>query len=423
MPTISKVLVVLIVLVSLGFIYLSYTVLEARRNWDVVIKKKAAEVDKVAAEVEIMATGDEDARKLFKEFVEKELLPLASTEANAVYKKKIDEGTDAMAAWAVAMDSFIDSKTLTAFQQSVEKLNDLQRASIPEETQWQEALRAYEAAERDLDQQMKNLDTAYALFLGEQVPPGGLGGIRTIGERKVEGVYRGLGVDAMRRNVVRVGQVIGQQKAIFATMFSDGQKNQIHLADKVAATTDEAATLQKAANGADKEVIERKREVEEEKIALERERVSLAEVEKKLAASITLMNALQLQFDETQEKCLQLTKLVKVKEIEADRRRGVRTVVLTPDGINATGKVLAVDDKDGTIRVAIGTRAGVRKGDHLHVYRTNPERKYLGRLEISESDSDSSVGQMLLEFRQRPIKVDDWVTTEFTPQNGSATNE
>lgn len=426
MPTTSKVLIPIITVVTLAFIWLATAVLETRHNWHKKIAATPAElkpadppsmatqVEKVKGEVDLLVRGDDEARELFKKFVKEEIHPLASEQFKKVFDDKVAAGLDALPAFVVALDSFVDSKALEAYRQAVENLNNLQKSPAIEETQLGPLILAFEVAERDLDQQFKNLDQAFQLFLGET---GQTGGIRAMGDRRVEGVYKGLGVDIVRSAIIRVGEIIAQQRAIYVTMLSDGAKNETLLRDKVASTADQASQIKKAADGAEKERDERQRELDEEKARHAREKVLLAEWEDKRDKSIAALAALQKQFDDTQARCIELTKFVRSKEIELDQKRGVRTVILTPDGIKATGEIKSIDEKTGLIRVDLGRKAGVQNGSHLHVYRSSPQAKYLGILEVSETDTDGSSGLMLKEYRQVLIKVGDSVATEIVKRD------
>ena len=85
MPTASKVLVVLILVVALVFVWLSFSVAEARRQWNVKVKAKGDEVVKVTKEIELMENGYEEAAKEFRTLAE-EVLKLGSKGAQDEFK-------------------------------------------------------------------------------------------------------------------------------------------------------------------------------------------------------------------------------------------------------------------------------------------------------------------------------------------------
>src|SRR6185503_4803400 len=130
--------------------------IEMRRQWDVKVKAKAAEVQKTNTEVELLANGDDGARDEFRKLIEEDIMVLASQPCKDLYRRKRDEGLDSRSAFEIAMDSFIDPRAIDAYRQAVEKLNDLEKTPIIEETELAAAMRDYDAAERELEQQLKN---------------------------------------------------------------------------------------------------------------------------------------------------------------------------------------------------------------------------------------------------------------------------
>src|SRR5207247_3484471 len=112
------VLVVFILLVALGFVWLSFSVVEARRQWHVKVKAKSDEVVKVSKEIDLMEHGSDEAAKEFKTLAE-EVLKLGSKAAQDDFKKRTDEGLDVMSAYVIAMNSFLDMKIIEAYQQAV----------------------------------------------------------------------------------------------------------------------------------------------------------------------------------------------------------------------------------------------------------------------------------------------------------------
>jgi RNA polymerase sigma factor (sigma-70 family) len=57
------------------------------------------------------------------------------------------------------------------------------------------------------------------------------------------------------------------------------------------------------------------------------------------------------------------------------------------------GKVLAVDKAAGLVQINVGTDSGLKTGQHLEVYRLQPEPKYLGRLLIVEAQPGRAIGR------------------------------
>jgi hypothetical protein len=73
------------------------------------------------------------------------------------------------------------------------------------------------------------------------------------------------------------------------------------------------------------------------------------------------------------------------------------------------GVVTAV--RHGLIEVSLGADDGLRRGHKLDVYSENGS--YLGRLEVTQTSPDRSVGRLLPEFQQGVIRKDDRVATRL----------
>ena len=82
MPLASKILVVCVLVVALPFLWLSASVLEARKQWDIKVKLKAEEVAKAEKEVDALINGTDDFRAAFKQEVADPVLKLGSPAAN-----------------------------------------------------------------------------------------------------------------------------------------------------------------------------------------------------------------------------------------------------------------------------------------------------------------------------------------------------
>lgn len=79
-----------------------------------------------------------------------------------------------------------------------------------------------------------------------------------------------------------------------------------------------------------------------------------------------------------------------------------------PQGI--PGLVLAVTP-DGLVEVSLGEDDGLRVGHRLDVYRTNGTSKYLGKIEVVETDPDRAACKILPQFQQGSIQANDRVST------------
>ncbi len=78
------------------------------------------------------------------------------------------------------------------------------------------------------------------------------------------------------------------------------------------------------------------------------------------------------------------------------------------------GVVLKVDPEGKFVEISIGSDDGLRKEHRMHVYRTKPQGKFVGTIEIVEVDADQAVGRILPEFRQGTIQKGDLVAARIT---------
>jgi cell division protein FtsL len=68
------------------------------------------------------------------------------------------------------------------------------------------------------------------------------------------------------------------------------------------------------------------------------------------------------------------------------------TVVRKPPE-DVKGRVLDVDPKTGLVTISLGSDAGIAKGQTLEVYRTWPEAKYLGTVQILDANHHEAVAR------------------------------
>ena len=404
MPLASKILVVCVLLVSLAFVWLSTSVLEARRQWDLKVKAKAEEVVKTEKEIDALIYGTDDFRDTFKKDVADPVLALGSDAARNEFKTNFDRGYDARAAFEAGMNHFVDKKVIDTFQEAVRGLNEVQKAPIPDEIQHDAAVKAFDAAARDMAATLKNLDDAYAVFLG-QAP--GQGGIRAL-------AGKGMSIEALRQTVVHFRQIIYDQRSLFSIMLSDGQKNETRIRNWWLETVAEAKTMQDAAANGQLDLENRTIEVEQLKVKNTQEEMNLVAEEAKRDKWIADLADLNKRFDDVKQKTILLAQAVKEREIQIDKLRGIKTAVISPDGRVPSGKIKRVDEQKGTAEIDIGKNHGLRSGVQLHVYRWRPEAKYVGIMEIIELESNTAVGRMLPEYRQLSIQADDNVSPEIT---------
>jgi hypothetical protein len=408
MPKANMFLIPLVLALALGFIWLSYGVLDARRQWDVKVKAKAADVAKVEKEIDVLINGAEDfGAEFFKNVVApiKEPAPgLWSPAANAKYEEQVAAGVGPQLAFEAAMNLFVDKKLIDDFQKAVKELNDVQKAPIPDEIQLDAAVKAYDSAQRDMAAAMTRLDDAYQFILGQKGP----GGIRNLAGKT-------MSIDAMRQSVVHFRAIIYAQRAQFSIMLSDGQKNETRMRDLWQETGFEAGTMQQASANGQRELEDRTKEVEELKLTKTKELMELANEEAKRDKAIADLADLDARYKKVKQTAIELAQVVKEKEIAIDKLLGSKTALYWPDAIAYQAQIGKIDDQDGTAEINVGTAVGARPGVRLHVYRWAPEAKYLGMMEIIKSESNKAVGRMLPEYRQITIQTGDKIGPEILP--------
>jgi hypothetical protein len=75
------------------------------------------------------------------------------------------------------------------------------------------------------------------------------------------------------------------------------------------------------------------------------------------------------------------------------------------------GTIFEADPQTGLATISLGRDSGIQKGHTLHVYRLVPNPKYLGRLEILETDARRAVGRLADATRFGPIEKGDFVSS------------
>ncbi|MCA9100286.1 MAG: hypothetical protein R3C10_01190 [Pirellulales bacterium] len=81
------------------------------------------------------------------------------------------------------------------------------------------------------------------------------------------------------------------------------------------------------------------------------------------------------------------------------------------DGIPPKVHGLITDARDnGYVTMSIGSDDGVRPGNTVEVFRND---KYVGRVEILKTATDTSVGKVLRQFQRAPIRIQDNVATRL----------
>lgn len=400
MPIASKVLIPLVTVAVVVTIVLTIGVVEARNQHDLKVQRKAKEVKAAADEVEVIAKGSQEGAAEF-EALAKRVLEGASEAARQEYDAKVRSGVDPQSAFEVAMEHFVETEVLKQFQQALDALIDIQKSpQTIDETQWEAANKAYQQAELNLKTLTDRLDEAYLLFFGE-IPTEQ--GMRTV-------VTKGIGVEPMKRTLNHVQHLIGVQKAVFNTQISDGEKTLTQFRDRVEETKNEATKWQRAAERAEFAQQERTKERDQTKTDLATEQQSLATEVAKRDKFQTEVDTTTAQLTDVLQRCRQKVLVVQAAEKRVDSLRGLKQVVITQDGLGVRGQVQQVG-ADGTIRISLGARVGVKPGVRLHVYRFDPKPEYLGELEVTSSDSDGANGQMLPAYRQLEIRVGDRVAT------------
>jgi hypothetical protein len=100
-----------------------------------------------------------------------------------------------------------------------------------------------------------------------------------------------------------------------------------------------------------------------------------------------------------------------VQRYEAVARRLKVDLRVPPEDVKPTldGLVLAAN-KDGLVEISLGSDDGLERGHTLEVFRGS---RYLGRIEVFQTQPDKAVAKVLPQFRKGPIEKDDHVATRF----------
>lgn len=136
-----------------------------------------------------------------------------------------------------------------------------------------------------------------------------------------------------------------------------------------------------------------------------------AEMSSELTAKIDESHSLALQLTTYQSVTSQLSKDYR-DAVEVLKKHGLTAApelysTVPPAGIQ--GVVTEVRPK-GLIQLSIGADSGLVKGQQLDVVRSLEGRSsYVGKVEIIETASDSSVAKVLPEFRRGTVQVNDEV--------------
>jgi hypothetical protein len=402
MPTANKILIPIFVVLCLGCIYLGAEVLEARSQWDARVKSKAAEIAKLEKEIDTYIHGSEDVNKEFKDLA-KSVLQNGSAAANQEFDKRISDGFNPKTAFEAAMNLYIDKKILDTYQETLRRLNDVQKIAPPDEIARDEARKAFEAADNDYQAAQRNLDAAYRNYMGVD----GQGGVRTL-------VSKGMGIEDLRATLTHIRQITAAQRTVHNTIYSDGQKNETQMRDLWQQAAYEANTMQKAAENGMREVDELIKELDLTQMEFKREKSQLAiEIDKRDKA-ITELEDLKQRFAEKSNAAKALAQQVKLTELRIDQKRGLNTAVISSDGRIPSGKIQSINEQNGTLTINLGSRVGIRPGVQLEVFRFGDNARYLGKLEVIRSDSDGAVARMMPEYRQVAIQPGDYVAPEIT---------
>ena len=73
------------------------------------------------------------------------------------------------------------------------------------------------------------------------------------------------------------------------------------------------------------------------------------------------------------------------------------------------GEILAIDKED-RVEISLGSDDGIRDGNNLLIYRGD---KYLGRLQVLETQPHRAIGMVLKDYKQEMIRKGDQVATKL----------
>jgi hypothetical protein len=94
---------------------------------------------------------------------------------------------------------------------------------------------------------------------------------------------------------------------------------------------------------------------------------------------------------------------------------GVASTSLKPPPEDVRCSVMEVDPKTGYVTLSAGSDAGLAKGHVLEVYRTRPEAKYLGKLQIVDARPHEAVARPVAQRGSLPIQKGDTVASSILP--------
>ena len=91
-------------------------------------------------------------------------------------------------------------------------------------------------------------------------------------------------------------------------------------------------------------------------------------------------------------------------------------IQIDPNGPPRVDGVILASRPNGYVEISIGFDDGIEKNHQLDVYRLGPtvaENKYLGKIEVVETQADRAVARILPNFRKGTIQKEDRVATRL----------
>lgn len=456
MSTTGKVLIGLYILILLPLIWLAASVLEARRNWAKALVTK--DVQLLEAEIKRLAVplDQNQLEGLSQQIKDAEISQESETELVGQVTKLLEERAkydNAVVEFDKATLDFNGAQAQQAFHQSLENLLKAQTAQPPQEDEITAARNTYVNAYQQLLAVQKRFDDAFTKFSNDMREMASTGHAT---ETLVQALAR---VQRTRTHLDTWKNVQLSDYDVYRSRYTDMVNEFLSRRQQLLASADAAQMEQK--------VREEETEASREKLGLSEEQIRGELADRKLARMSAddlenlpeqeLRDALRQDLGDPDLKFVRHVKAVNVlvdddlakskqilqkrqdvlkahqqrfnqllaenrklavqiahNEKEVDLRRGVPTVVAREGGPTPKGKIVTLDDKDGTVTVNIGLRAGVTPGVQLHVYRLDPKPQHLGFIDIIKAESDSATGRIKPQFRQLPIQVGDTVAPEVT---------
>ena len=434
MTTTGKWLVGLMLPMSFAFFYLACSVLEARRQWNDRLQGQLVQIKQTTDDIAELRAGTQQSREEFR---------------------RITEGFDEK------IRGYAEH-SIDEFHNAVRRLIELARAELIDEDQWKQAHEAFLAAAEEPAFTEEVLEEAEAGFLGVPPPPG-----RPIppGTKNVRAIA-GLGIEQLRTVIRKVRRTSGAQYTFYQARISELKKSVTEWDDLVGEINDEVTSLQKSvqlaqsqrdnwtqeanefrADSPEDQLVEAAKQMDElynavrnrsytlqtaDRLAAEQKEFRSRQAKQPQGSLLDAWNEyrqrveqlirtedeaarLADQFSETLASNRNLVSEIREAEVRFDAMRGVQTAVIGPNGEMPKGQIEAFDESDGTVRINIGRRAGLRSGAKLHVYRYGTDSKYLGMLQIVSIDSDRAIGRMLPAYRQLPVRRGDTVSSVISP--------